>query len=71
MKKKKSELRKEVEKYTGTTCFYCEKNPVKYFCLECSWSCCGDCMEEEYMGKCMGECWDNLPDVVDIDILDS
>lgn len=66
---KKKSLKQEIREQTGK-CVYCEKNQVDWFCPECYWGTCEECIEQEYMGKCMGECWDLLPDVITVELDD-
>jgi hypothetical protein len=51
---------------TGKLCPYCEKEPIKWFCSECWFGVCDDCLEED---RCQGECWRNVPLVIDIDVI--
>lgn len=48
-------------------CEYCE-NKANWVCPECTAAICTDCSMEEYMGKCPVDCFENLPNMVDVSL---
>jgi len=63
-------MEEEIRKQTGL-CSYCEKNEVEWFCCECWFGVCDDCLDTETnpMDRCMGDCYTNLPMMLGISLI--
>lgn len=59
----------EIRNQTGN-CTYCEINDVDWFCAECWFGLCEDCLTKEDFDRCRGACYDKLPMLGDIYIFE-
>ena len=71
MKEKKEVTKKEIRNLTGK-CAYCWKKDVDWFCVECWWGICDDCLDDGTWDDTCQDCLlkANIPLLGDINLFE-